>query len=98
MATFMPSRPSSKSTMNQSGQSAADASRSSWPLVVLGLIALFWVAVSILALIAGFTGHNLLYTVTPGSAAIPPLSLLGKIYLVTSGLMAFVVIAAISWA
>jgi hypothetical protein len=84
--------------MNQAGRPTADVSKPSWRLVLFGLIALFWVALSLLALIAGFTGHQPLYTVIPGSIAIPQLSLLGKVYLVTSGLMPFVVIAAISWA
>jgi len=65
-------------------------------LSVFGLIAAVWFLLTLVALVASIVGGNPLYTVVQGSVALPQLSLLGKVYLVSSGLMPFIVIGAIA--
>jgi hypothetical protein len=64
--------------------------------VLFGLIGLFWFAMSLVALVAGITGHNVLFEAATGSVVLPPLSLLGKVYVVTSGILPFVVLGVIA--
>jgi hypothetical protein len=65
-------------------------------LILFGFIALLWVLLSLIALVAGFTGHNVLFGVVPGSVTLPPLSLFGKVYLALSAILPFVVLGAIA--
>jgi hypothetical protein len=67
-------------------------------LVVCGLVALLWIGLTLVALAASITGGDPLYTAYPGGLVLPSLSLFGKVYLVASALMPFVVIGAIATA
>jgi hypothetical protein len=67
-----------------------------WRLILIGVIALFWFVLSIVALIDGIRGGSLLFTAPPGGLVVPHLSLFGLVYLVSSGLMPFFVIGAIA--
>lgn len=68
------------------------------PLVVFGILTLFWVAVTLVALAGSITGGNPLYVGSPGGLVLPNLSLLGRAYLVSSILMPFFLIAAVATA
>ena len=70
----------------------------SWRLIVFGAVALFWFALTLVALVDGILGGHLLFTAVPGGLVLPHLSLFGLVYLVSSGLMPFFVIGAIAWA
>lgn len=63
--------------------------------IACGLVALVWLVLSLIALAAGFTGGDPLYVVIPGSTALAQFSLLGKVYLVSSALLPFIVIGAL---
>jgi hypothetical protein len=62
--------------------------------VIFGLIALVWLLLSLYALAEGFVGGDPLYIVIPGHF-LAQYSLLGKVYLVASALLPFVVIGAL---
>lgn len=55
-----------------------------------------WLALTLVALGLSIIGGDPLYTAYPGGLVLPHLSLFGKIYLVSSMLMPFVVIGAIA--
>jgi hypothetical protein len=67
-----------------------------WRLVLIGVVALFWFVLTIVALVDGIRGGSLLFTAPPGGLVLPHLSLFGLVYLVSSGLMPFFVIGAIA--
>lgn len=54
-----------------------------------------WLALTLVALGLSIVGGDPLYTAYPGGLVLPHLSLFGRVYLVTSILMPFVVIGAI---
>ncbi|MFZ0831050.1 MAG: hypothetical protein WCB18_00580 [Thermoplasmata archaeon] len=65
-------------------------------LIVCGLVALLWIGLTLVALVASITGGDPLYTAVPGGLVLPNLTVFGKVYLVTSILMPFIVIGAIA--
>jgi hypothetical protein len=73
-------------------------SRKSIPLLLCGIVGLLWIALTLLALALSITGGDPLYTHVPGALVLPNLSLFGKIYLVSSVLLPFILIGAIATA
>ena len=65
-------------------------------LAVCVAIGVIWVLMTLLALGLSIVGGDPLYTAYPGGLVLPHLSLFGKVYLVTSVLMPFIVIGAIA--
>ncbi|MGA7861294.1 MAG: hypothetical protein WCB19_05500 [Thermoplasmata archaeon] len=92
----MSSHPSNSSLTSHGESTMKTASLRSLTLTVFGLIAALWFLLTLVALVASIVGGNPLYTVVHGSVALPQLSLLGQVYLVSSGLMPFIVIGAIA--
>ncbi|MCI4353558.1 MAG: hypothetical protein L3K14_09310 [Thermoplasmata archaeon] len=75
--------------------------RFSWrsaTVALLGLLSLLWLVLTLAALIGSLTGGDPLYTAIPGGLVLASLTLFGKVYIVSSILMPFVVIGAISFA
>lgn len=68
----------------------------SWRWIGFGLFGLLWFVLTLVALIDGIRGGHLLFSATPGNLVLPQLSLFGKVYLVASAAMPFVVILAIA--
>ncbi len=64
-------------------------------LVVCLAVGAVWLALTLVALGLSIVGGDPLYTAYPGGLVLPHLSLFGRVYLVTSILMPFVVIGAI---
>jgi hypothetical protein len=67
-------------------------------LGVFALIGLFWGGLTLVAVAKSFLGGNPFTTVVTGSSFALHMTLFGKIYLVTSGIMPFVVLGAIALA
>jgi hypothetical protein len=67
-------------------------------LALFTLIGLVWGALTLYALAKSFLGGNPFTTVVIGPAFALHMTLFGKVYLVTSGLMPFVVLGAIALA
>jgi hypothetical protein len=72
------------------------STRQSLPLIIFGLVGLFWFALTLFALVESIRGGDPLYTAIPGGLVLPQYSLFGKVYLVVSALMPFVMIGAIA--
>lgn len=66
------------------------------PLLIFGVVAVVWIALTLVALAGSITGGNPLYVGNPGGLVLPNLSLLGRVYLVSSALMPFFLIFAIA--
>jgi hypothetical protein len=82
--------------MNSGASRVQTTASKHWRLLLFGAIALFWFVLTIIALIDGIRGGHLLFTAVPGDLVLPHLSLFGLVYLVSSGLMPFLVIGAIA--
>jgi hypothetical protein len=95
---FIRSRPSTGPSTNGKAVRKLKITRKSLPILVFGLIGLFWFALTLFALVESIRGGDPLYTAYPGGLVLPHYSLLGKIYLVSSALMPFIVIGAIATA
>lgn len=65
-------------------------------LIVCGLVGLLWLGLTLLALAWSIVGGDPLYTAYPGGLVLPSLSLFGKVYLISSMVMPFIVIGAIA--